>query len=134
MWELFALFSGGSFMKRILLIDDSRDSYELLVYQLAGTDYVISWVENMAEANKLIFAKQSAFDLLLIDLNMPGMKGNDIASIYSDTLKGKGILICLYSASNEDSLRAQAKQIGAKFLLKGLERQTLLYRLGKMFS
>ncbi|GEM_PF-415047 len=60
---------------RILIVDDERGPRESLRMILSG-NYDVSVAENGAEALELL--RTDAIDLVTVDLNMPGMKGDQL--------------------------------------------------------
>ncbi|MBD3420326.1 MAG: response regulator [Chitinivibrionales bacterium] len=62
--------------ERILLVDDEPDLLDILGDFLQDLDYTVTCASNGGEA--LAALEQSAFDLLLSDINMPGMKGFEL--------------------------------------------------------
>ena len=63
--------------KSILVIDDHMTARTLLEGILTSADYVVTAVASAEEA--LVEAKQSAPDLIIVDMNMPGMTGWEAA-------------------------------------------------------
>ncbi|MBN1622163.1 MAG: response regulator [Endomicrobiales bacterium] len=59
--------------KRILIADDEIDSIKFLQDQLEDYGYNVILVDNGESAIKL--AKETFFDLIMIDINMPGING-----------------------------------------------------------
>ncbi len=75
---------------RALIVDDMKYKQEEVIYalkKLGITDYEIA--ESIQEA--LVFLKQNKFDIIITDLGLPRIKGEDI----SDSLEGLNILIGL---------------------------------------
>jgi len=60
---------------RVLIVDDERGPRESLRMILSG-HYVVSTAENGAEALDLL--RTGSIDLVTVDLNMPGMKGDEL--------------------------------------------------------
>ena len=60
---------------RILVVDDERGPRESLRMILSGT-YAVSTARNGADALDLL--RTDAIDLVTVDLNMPGMKGDEL--------------------------------------------------------
>ena len=62
--------------KRILIIDDEPDLCEILRFNLSSTDYQ---VETAYDASEALAKDLTQFDLLLLDVMMPGMSGFELA-------------------------------------------------------
>jgi excisionase family DNA binding protein len=62
---------------RVLIADDDADLLGMLVTILAATDYRIDTVRNGVEA--VVRLRQTAYDLVLTDLMMPGLDGIEVA-------------------------------------------------------
>ena len=64
--------------KKILVLDDSKVMRDLIIAALQNEDCEIFEAENPLVAFKLV--EDNAFDLIMSDLNMPGMTGLDVAN------------------------------------------------------
>jgi CheY-like chemotaxis protein len=64
--------------KRVLLVDDERLVRETIRLMLAQSGYTVVEANNGAEALGLF--RQSRFDLVMTDYEMPFVKGNELAS------------------------------------------------------
>jgi DNA-binding response OmpR family regulator len=62
--------------KQILVIDDEPDVNNYLTRLLEDNGYAVNSAFNVAEAMKIIGAKD--IDLMLLDLQMPGQSGTDL--------------------------------------------------------
>ena len=62
--------------KKILVVDDEQDLCEILLYNLKAADYQAEAVYSAEEAIK---KDLSQYDLLLLDVMMPGMSGFELA-------------------------------------------------------
>ena len=61
---------------RILITDDDAVSCRLFAKVLAGEGYQVEWVQSGEEA--LTCLRDNAHDLLVVDVQMPGMSGLDV--------------------------------------------------------
>src|SRR5262245_5647885 len=61
---------------RILVTDDDAVSCRLLAKVLAGEGYQVEWVQSGEAA--LMRLRDNAHDLLVVDVQMPGMSGLDV--------------------------------------------------------
>ena len=111
-------------MAKILLIDDSEE-----VRKLAGRilrkEHEVSAVEDWVQAAPLMFRDRS-FDMVLIDVNMPTVQGDQIAEITRKTMVNPPKLV-LFSAMDEDELRKKAESVGADgWISKTFKKDALL--------
>lgn len=72
--ELPASVASGS-RSRVLIVDDERGPRESL-RMILSSHYAVSTAENGAEALDLL--RTGSIDLVTVDLNMPGMKGDEL--------------------------------------------------------
>ena len=73
----------GANMAKILLVEDDRTIGEILSLYL-GKQHEVVLVDDGIEAAKIV--KEDNFDLLLLDLMLPGLTGETLAQLAS--LKG----------------------------------------------
>ncbi len=76
---------------RALIVDDMKYKQEEVIYALKKhriTDYEIA--ESIKDA--LVLLKENKFDIIITDLGLPRIKGEDI----TDSLEGLNMLIGLY--------------------------------------
>jgi CheY-like chemotaxis protein len=69
--------SAGTGRKRILVVDDDNGILTVLLYLLREMDFDVEAAENGYEAKELFLS--GAFDLVMTDLQMPGMDGWELA-------------------------------------------------------
>jgi CheY-like chemotaxis protein len=62
--------------ERLLIVDDEEDLLDILDEFLTGKNYMVECARTGAESLELLKAK--SFDLVLSDINMPGMKGFEL--------------------------------------------------------
>ncbi len=96
-------------MANILLVDDSADDREF-VAQALEDEHTIFSIDNWIEASEYIFKYD--LDLVLLDVNMPGLKGDQVAEILMKSVKNKPLNIVLFSAIDENELGKKAREIG----------------------
>ena len=68
--------------KRILVVGEERDADEVLRRSLETAGYEVLMAHSAEEAGQMVDgdgAEDSPFDLLLLDVMMPGMSGRDLA-------------------------------------------------------
>ena len=85
--------------KKILIIDDDPDIVPLLTYGLKRRGYGVVGGKDGREAVTL--ASQHMPDLIIIDVNLPGMNGDEAARILKKDEKLKHIPVILMSSMHE---------------------------------
>jgi two-component system, OmpR family, phosphate regulon response regulator OmpR len=110
----------------ILLVDDDRRIRELLTAYLKTNGFLVTAAGNAAEARKAL--QGLAFDIIVLDIMMPGENGLDFAA----SLRGAGnaVPILMLSARSDASDRIQGLTNGSDdYLGKPFEPEELLLRL-----
>ena len=112
-------------LNHLLVVDDDNRIRGLLKEYLNEKNFMISTAENSLEAkNKLKFLK---FDLLVIDVMMPGQDGYDLTK---EIKKESNIPIILLTAKSEVENRIKGLELGADdYLSKPFEPKELLLRI-----
>jgi DNA-binding response OmpR family regulator len=89
--------------QQILVVDDERDLCEILQFNLSAAGYEVDMAASVAEA---LDKGLSHYDLLLLDVMMPGMSGFDLASQLRQDKETAEIPIIFLTAlgSEEDTL------------------------------
>jgi DNA-binding NtrC family response regulator len=96
-------------MQRILVIDDEPSIRELLKDFLTGKGFEVVTASNGESGIHLL--KEEKFDLLLLDLMMPGMNGMDVLrDIASEQIDVPAIMITAYASV---STAVEAMKLGA---------------------
>jgi two-component system, cell cycle response regulator CpdR len=67
-------------MARILLADDETATRDLVTRALESDGHVVSAMANGSDALDLLTANASAYDVLVTDVNMPGIDGIELAT------------------------------------------------------
>jgi two-component system phosphate regulon response regulator OmpR len=109
----------------ILVVDDDDRIRDLLKEYLSDNNYIVTTSENSENAkNKLT---QFKFDLIVLDVMMPGQNGYDLTREIRKKLK---IPIILLTAKDEVENRIKGLEIGADdYIGKPFEPQELLLRI-----
>src|SRR5687768_1813967 len=95
---------------RILVIDDSPMLLELTVKALQLAGFEAQGAPDLAQLD--VCLNSGPFDLVLVDVNMPEMFGDDVVEFLRTQRKVKSKLI-LHSDIPVDELEAKAKASGA---------------------
>lgn len=99
-------------MKRqqILVIDDERDLCEILQFNLTAVGYVVDTAFSGEEAIRKDIAR---YDLLLLDVMMPGMSGFELAEQLKNSEATAAIPIIFLTALGDESDILQGFDLGA---------------------
>ena len=92
--------------KRILVVDDEQDLCEILLYNLKAAGYQVEAAYTGETAWKKIVNRQSSnsdcFDLLLLDVMMPGMSGFELAKRLKADIQTSHIPIIFLTAKDTE--------------------------------
>lgn len=112
----------------LLVVDDDRRIRDLLSRFLAGEGYRVTTAQSAADARAKLAAVH--FDLLILDVMMPGETGFDLAR----SLRARSsVPIIMLTARHETESRIEGLQIGADdYVAKPFEPRELLLRIGNV--
>lgn len=93
----------GPFRGKVLVVDDSSVSLELLVAQLEATGFGVAAVDSGFAA--LDAAKHETFDAVVLDVQMPGMDGMAVGRALRDDPQTAALAIAMYTDLPESDVR-----------------------------
>lgn len=96
--------------RRILVVDDERDLCDILLFNLHAAGYQAEAAFSAEEALGLM---QNRYDLLLLDVMMPGMSGFELARRLKEDEQTKHIPIIFLTAKDNEDDTLQGFSIGA---------------------
>ncbi len=96
--------------KRILLIEDEDVFIEMFTKKLTEDGYIVESAKNGAWGLKEALSKY--FDILIIDMVMPAMNGDEIVVALKQNDKTKDVPIIILSASVGDDVREKVEELG----------------------
>jgi DNA-binding NarL/FixJ family response regulator len=107
----------------LLIVDDSKLARMSVAKSLKTLYPDWTRAEAASADEALALARQSSFDVALLDFNMPGRDGLQLAA----ELKAiqPSMRLAVVSANHQDEIIARAKAVGAAFLPKPLTEQAL---------
>jgi two-component system, OmpR family, alkaline phosphatase synthesis response regulator PhoP len=107
-------FSGDGIMskQRILAVDDEEDIRELVRYNLDKEGFDVSTAETGERALDLV--RTERFDLVLLDLMLPGMDGFEVCRILKRDAGTSPIPIVILSAKGEETDIVAGLELGAE--------------------
>lgn len=119
--------------ERILLVDDELSIAQIGERQLSSLGYFITTQTSSVEALRVFAKYPSQFDLLLSDVTMPNMTGDELAAECMKIRPDLPVILCT-GYSSKISLEA-ASQIGVKgFLLKPFVKADLARTIRKVLD
>jgi len=114
---------------RILVVDDDLDTVGLLRMVLQRAGYTVSTATNWAEVtDRILLSEQqkNPFDLIILDVMMPGRSGFDVYNSLQVILHPMPPVVFLSAKSSIETI-VQASDIGAaKYLVKPTTPDKLL--------
>jgi len=118
------------FVAHILVVDDDHEIRSLLKKYLNENNYLITTAENAEDASKKI--KIIKFDLIILDIMMPGKSGLEFIK---DHKKKIDTPIILLTAKNQTNERVEGLEIGADdYLSKPFEPKELILRINNILN
>jgi len=99
--------------KRILIVDDSATTVMLLEAELRDKGFEVHTAETAEKATKIILKKQTRPDLVLLDVKMPNVSGEQFCRFIKSNSLFKGIKVLLCSGMEEKELQRICREAGA---------------------
>lgn len=114
--------------KKLLIVDDEPDIVELVSYNLRKEGFDVSSAFDGEEA--LAKIRKGKFDLLVLDLMLPGLQGMELCRIVRNDPKTKNLPIIMLTAKGEEIDRVLGLEMGADdYLTKPFSTRELLARI-----
>lgn len=113
-------------MKNVLIVDDSRSIRNEVADVLTRGGYNVMEAADGAEALACL-ARNTDVNIIVLDVNMPGMNGLDVLERIQSQHGGRNLPILMLTTEAERALVERAKKAGAKgWLLKPIKADLLL--------
>jgi phosphate regulon transcriptional regulator PhoB len=113
---------------RILVVDDEPDLVELVTYNLEKDGFKVTPAGDGEEALDAI--KKSSFDLIILDLMLPGIQGAELCRIVRNNPKTSALPIIMLTAKGEVSDRIHGLETGADdYMTKPFSPRELIARV-----
>jgi two-component system alkaline phosphatase synthesis response regulator PhoP len=118
--------------KKILAIDDSPTLRKLLNYYLSRRGYEVSEANNGKAG--LDFIMRENFDLVILDMEMPVMKGDAVLQKLKE-MGNFSVPVLILSADKDEENKAKAIALGASFYLtKPFKPNEVVSRIEGIFA
>jgi CheY-like chemotaxis protein len=120
--------------KTILVVDDEPDILDLATVRLKKLGYEI--VEAVDAEEAVAFLQNNTPDLILLDLLLPKMQGDELCKKLKSDCKYKNIPVILFTASAiRTGLPEKIKEIGADdCIMKPFEPQELISKVKRFIG
>jgi DNA-binding response OmpR family regulator len=105
--------AGGATRRRVLVVDDSEATARLLKDELSAQGHEVMTAHSTDAATKIILKKKTRPDLVLLDVRMPGVNGEEFCRFIKGNSLFAGIKVILCSAESEDELKRVVQRSGA---------------------
>ncbi|MHB8876518.1 MAG: response regulator [Myxococcaceae bacterium] len=99
--------------RRVLVVDDSEMTTELLRAELQAKGFEVSTADTADKATKIILKKQTRPDLVLLDVRMPNVNGEQFCRFIKSNSLFAGIKVLLCSSENVEELQRICRDAGA---------------------
>ena len=116
--------------KRILIIEDDWAILEVLKLMLEDDDHIVVTAEQGRKA--IAAASSKPFDLVLMDISMPGMSGFEIAQTLRNEARTRDVLIAIHTGLDEHWVRERFDDYDL-FLTKAADTDILVEEIRKLF-
>jgi len=117
--------------KKILVVDDEEDISELVRYNLASEGYEITCAASGEEAVRLAGSKP--FDLVVLDLMLPGINGINVAIKLRADQKTRNIPIIMLTAKSEEADIVKGLELADDYITKPFSPKILCARVNAVF-
>jgi phosphate regulon transcriptional regulator PhoB len=113
---------------KILIVDDEPDIVDLVTYNLKKDGFRVTTASDGEEAlNKI---RKDKFDLVVLDLMLPGIQGVELCRIIRNDPKTAGIPIIMLTAKGEEVDRIVGLESGADdYMTKPFSSRELIARI-----
>jgi len=125
------LFKNRKGQRRILIVEDDWAILEVLKLMLEDDGHVVVTAEHGSEAIAAVGAKP--FDLVLMDISMPGMSGIEVAQALRAEAKTRDVLIAIHTGLDEHWVRERFDDYDL-FLTKAADTDVLVDEIRKLFE
>jgi two-component system cell cycle response regulator DivK len=98
--------------KRILVVEDDPDGQEMIATMLRHLQYDVDTANDAEEAAQILFASDSLYNAIIIDLALPGKDGWELLAEIIDNPNTNGIPCIAVTAHHMSKLREDTIRAG----------------------
>jgi CheY-like chemotaxis protein len=119
--------------KRILVVDDQA-MFRLLISSVINKSPLRSEIHEAADGNEATqVLDQHSFDLVITDLNMPGMGGMALIEHVRTHPRNRFTKICVISGDDDAAEQQRARKSGANaFVMKPIDKHNLIDTVARL--
>jgi CheY-like chemotaxis protein len=119
--------------KKILVVDDNLINLDVAVEAFAMVGADVDGASDGAEAIEMV--ERNAYDLLLLDLFMPGVDGLDVGHAARISAANKNTRMLIFTASDKADANSAMQDLNANGIVgKPVEIDDLLKKAAALFS
>jgi two-component system OmpR family response regulator len=119
--------------RRVLVVDDQEDIREMARLVLTGAGYEVATASSGREALRL--AREAAFDLMLLDINMPELDGWATLRLLRADEAHDDLKVAMFSVKSEVRDKVAGLKDGAiDYLTKPFSVDELVTRVSRILS
>ncbi len=128
------LIDAGRHAVKILIVDDEPVNIKILRHMLEDDGYQA--ITSTTDPFQVVGLQQAhAFDLILLDIRMPGMSGIEVLLTLRETLADDYVPVLVLTAQTDDATRSEALSAGATdFLTKPFRQWEVMLRLRNLLK
>ncbi len=120
-------------MKKILIVEDERDLRDLIAFNLKLEGY--SPIEAEDANCALMIMESTEIDMILLDMMLPGLKGDQFLRIVKTSDSYKHIPVIIISARGGEADVVNGLKSGAEdYLVKPFSTRILITKIGVIFK
>jgi CheY-like chemotaxis protein len=125
------LFKSRKERRRILIVEDDWAILEVLKLMLEDDGHLVVTAEHGRQA--IAAAGSKPFDLVLMDVSMPGINGIEVAQTLRAEAKTRDVLIAIHTGLDEHWVRERFDDYDL-FLTKAADTDVLVDEIRKLFE
>lgn len=118
--------------KRILVVEDDSGISRILELKLTNAGYATTLAKDGEQALELL--QKGTFDLMLLDLRMPGMDGFMVMQAMRTRHDATPVIVCTVLSQDTDMKRARAFGIVDYIVKVNVPLQAIIDRVDEYFN